>query len=40
MSTTDSMCEEREVEEGAAGAWWIFVLTGIAWLVLALLVFQ
>lgn len=40
MSTMDSMFEEREVEESAAGAWWIFLLTGIAWLVFALLIFQ
>ena len=32
--------EEREVVEDAAGSWWIFLLTGIAWLVFALLVFQ
>jgi uncharacterized membrane protein HdeD (DUF308 family) len=32
--------EEREVIEEAAGRWWIFLLTGIAWLVFALLVFQ
>jgi uncharacterized membrane protein HdeD (DUF308 family) len=32
--------EEREVVEGAAGMWWLFLLTGIAWLVFALAVFQ
>jgi len=32
--------EEREVAEGVAGIWWVFLLTGIAWLVFALLVFQ
>jgi uncharacterized membrane protein HdeD (DUF308 family) len=31
---------EREVVEDAAGYWWLFLLTGIAWLVFALLVFQ
>jgi len=40
MSTIDSMFEEREVLEEAAGRWWIFLFTGIAWLVFALLVFQ
>jgi uncharacterized membrane protein HdeD (DUF308 family) len=30
----------REVAEEAASRWWIFLLTGIAWLVFALLVFQ
>lgn len=40
MSRMGSMYEEREMEEGAAGAWWIFVLTGLAWLVVALLVFH
>ena len=34
------MFEERELVEDAAGSWWIFLLTGIAWLVFALLVFQ
>ena len=34
------MFEEREVLEEAADRWWLFLLTGIAWLVLALLVFQ
>ncbi|MDF2749126.1 MAG: hypothetical protein K0T00_301 [Gaiellaceae bacterium] len=29
-----------EVVEDAADRWWIFLLTGIAWLVFALLVFQ
>ena len=32
--------EEREVAEEAAGMWWLFLLTGIGWLVFALLVFQ
>jgi uncharacterized membrane protein HdeD (DUF308 family) len=34
------MFEEREVVQEAAGMWWLFLLTGIAWLVFALLVFQ
>jgi uncharacterized membrane protein HdeD (DUF308 family) len=32
--------EEREVLEEAAGRWWVFLVTGIGWLVFALLVFQ
>jgi uncharacterized membrane protein HdeD (DUF308 family) len=35
----DTLLEEREVVEDAGG-WWLFFLTGIAWLVFALLVFQ
>jgi uncharacterized membrane protein HdeD (DUF308 family) len=31
---------EREVVEEAARHWWLFLLTGIAWFVFALLVFQ
>src|SRR5262245_4143795 len=31
---------EREVVEEAAERWWIFLLTGIAWLVFAIIVFQ
>ncbi len=34
------MFEERETAEDAAKVWWLFLLTGIAWLVFALLVFQ
>jgi uncharacterized membrane protein HdeD (DUF308 family) len=37
MST---MLDERELAEDAADRWWIFLLSGIAWLVFALLVFQ
>jgi uncharacterized membrane protein HdeD (DUF308 family) len=40
MSTMDAMFEERELVERAAGRWWVFLLTGIAWLVFALVVFQ
>ena len=32
--------EEREVIEEATGRWWLFLLTGIAWLVFAVIVFQ
>jgi len=31
---------EREVLEDAADHWWLFLLSGIAWLVFAVLVFQ
>jgi uncharacterized membrane protein HdeD (DUF308 family) len=34
------MFQEREVLEEAADRWWIFLLTGIAWLVFALILFQ
>jgi len=34
------MFEEREVVEEAADRWWLFLVSGIAWLVFALLVFQ
>jgi uncharacterized membrane protein HdeD (DUF308 family) len=40
MQTVSTMFEEREVVAEAADKWWIFLLTGIAWLVFALLVFQ
>ena len=34
------MLEEREVVEEAAGRWWLFLISGIIWLVVALVVFQ
>ena len=40
MSTMNALFEEREVKERAAGSWWVFLLTGIAWLIFALIVFQ
>jgi len=40
MTTMDTMFHEREVDEQAADRWWVFLLTGIAWLVFALMVFQ
>jgi uncharacterized membrane protein HdeD (DUF308 family) len=40
MTTTDTMFEEREVVLEAAGRWWIFLVTGIAWLVFSLLIFR
>lgn len=36
----NEMFEEREVVEEAADKWWLFLLTGIAWLIFALIVFQ
>ena len=32
--------EEREVVEEATGRWWLFLVSGIAWLVFAIIVFQ
>lgn len=40
MTTMNTMFEEREILDEAASRWWLFLLTGIAWLVFALLVFQ
>ena len=40
MRTMNRMFTEREVLEEAADHWWLFLLSGIAWLVFALLVFQ
>ena len=34
------MFGEREVLEEAAGRWWLFLVSGIAWLIFSLLVFQ
>ena len=36
----NNVFDEREVLEDAADKWWLFLLTGIAWLVFSLLVFQ
>ena len=36
----NDMFGSREVLEEAADRWWLFLLSGIAWLVFALLVFQ
>jgi uncharacterized membrane protein HdeD (DUF308 family) len=36
----NDMFGPREVLEEAADRWWIFLLTGIAWLIFALIVFQ
>jgi len=35
-----TLFDAREVLEDAADRWWIFLITGIAWLVFALIVFQ
>ena len=36
----NEMIGPREVLEDTADRWWIFLITGIAWLVFALVVFQ
>jgi uncharacterized membrane protein HdeD (DUF308 family) len=36
----DVMLEEQDVLEAAANRWWLFLVTGIGWLIFALLVFQ
>jgi len=38
--TTSMMFQEEEVLEEAADRWWIFLLSGIAWLVVSLIIFQ
>ena len=40
MSTMDTMFEPREVLSDAAGRWWLFLLSGIAWLVFSLVIFR
>jgi uncharacterized membrane protein HdeD (DUF308 family) len=40
MSTLDNMFEAREVAREAAHWWWVFLLTGIAWLVVSLIIFR
>jgi uncharacterized membrane protein HdeD (DUF308 family) len=40
MRMMDMMFDEREMLEETADKWWVFLLTGIGWLVFALLVFQ
>jgi uncharacterized membrane protein HdeD (DUF308 family) len=40
MSTMNMMFHERELVEETADRWWLFLVTGIGWLVFALLVFQ
>jgi uncharacterized membrane protein HdeD (DUF308 family) len=36
----DTMFEEREVLRSSAGLWWMFLLTGVAWLVFSLIIFR
>jgi uncharacterized membrane protein HdeD (DUF308 family) len=38
MSTFD--LEERQVVEDAAGMWWMFLLTGICWLLVSIILFR
>jgi uncharacterized membrane protein HdeD (DUF308 family) len=38
--TAGMMFEEREMLEESASRWWLFLLTGIAWFIFALLIFQ
>jgi uncharacterized membrane protein HdeD (DUF308 family) len=40
MTSFYVMFDEREVLEDVADKWWLFLVTGIAWFVFALLVFQ
>jgi uncharacterized membrane protein HdeD (DUF308 family) len=40
MTIMNMMFEERELIEETADRWWLFLVTGIGWLVFALLVFQ
>jgi uncharacterized membrane protein HdeD (DUF308 family) len=40
MSALDTLFDERDLVADAARHWWMFLLTGIAWLVFALLLFQ
>src|SRR5215471_17136607 len=40
MRTRDMMFQDEEVLEETAGRWWIFLLSGIAWLVFSLIIFQ
>jgi uncharacterized membrane protein HdeD (DUF308 family) len=40
VTTIDNMFEPREVAREAARWWWLFLLTGIAWLVFALIIFR
>ena len=40
LSTVDTVFDEREVLRSASGAWWVFLVSGIAWLVIAVLVFR
>src|SRR5689334_5957203 len=36
----EMMLEERDLLEDAADRWWLFLLTGITWLIVSLIIFQ
>jgi uncharacterized membrane protein HdeD (DUF308 family) len=40
MTTVDNMFEPREVLKETSRLWWLFLLTGIAWLVFSLIIFR
>jgi uncharacterized membrane protein HdeD (DUF308 family) len=40
VNVFNTLFTERELAEEAADRWWMFLVTGIGWLVFALLVFQ
>jgi uncharacterized membrane protein HdeD (DUF308 family) len=40
MTTMSMALEEREVLEETARRWWVFLVTGIGWLVVSLIIFQ
>ena len=40
MTTVDNMFEPREIAREASRLWWLFLLTGIAWLMFSLIIFR
>ena len=40
MKARGTMFDEHDVAQSATRHWWMFLLTGIAWLVFALVLFQ
>jgi len=38
--SVEMMLEERDLLEDAADRWWLFLLTGITWLIVSLIIFQ
>jgi uncharacterized membrane protein HdeD (DUF308 family) len=40
MTTVDSVFEPREVAREAGRLWWLFLVTGISWLVFSLVIFR
>jgi len=40
MTTMSMALDEREVLEETARRWWVFLVTGIGWLVVSLVIFQ